>query len=98
MPYHDCLNQFSNNLSLIVGDGTRDAPQLLLWRFSGGRFEGPRTVLIHGGTSQIQQIHTHPRFSPDGANILFTGDPQGYANLYLIDTPSFDALPEAQPG
>lgn len=84
----------SNDLSLIVGDGSREKPQLLLWRFRDGRFEGPRVVLTHRGTFQVQQLHVHPRFSPDGQQILFTSDLSGYGQLYLIDTPDFDTLPE----
>jgi len=85
----------SNDLGLIVGDGGRDNPYLLLWRFVGGRFEGPRAVWRHGGTFQVQQLHVHPRFSPDAKHILFTSDPAGYGNLYLLDTPEVDALPES---
>jgi oligogalacturonide lyase len=82
----------SNDLQLIVGDGTRDNPQLLLWRLNQDRFEGPRVVLTHHGTFQVQQLHVHPRFSPDGTYILFTSDPSGYGNLNLIETPDFDKL------
>jgi oligogalacturonide lyase len=84
----------SNDLHLIVGDGDRDNPYLFLWRFAEGRFEGRRPILTHRGTFQVQQLHVHPRFSPDGKQILFTADPSGYGQLYLIDTPDFDALPE----
>jgi oligogalacturonide lyase len=87
----------SNDSRLIVGDGTRDQPQLLLWRFSGSQFEGPRVVLTHHGTFQIQQLHVHPRFSPDGTQILFVSDMAGYGSLHLIDTPEFDSLPEFNP-
>ncbi|HLU09192.1 MAG TPA: oligogalacturonate lyase family protein [Oceanobacillus sp.] len=85
----------SNTLDLIVGDGSREKPQLLLWRFRDGRFEGPRVVLTHRGTFQVQQLHVHPRFSPDGKQILFTSDLSGYGQLYLVETPEFDTLPEA---
>lgn len=83
----------SNDLRLIVGDGHRDDPRLLLWRFADGQFEGPRTVLTHRGSFHIQQLHVHPRFSPDGKQILFTSDLSGYGQLHLVDTPDFDALP-----
>ena len=89
----DSMHFHSNDLNLIVGDGSRSDPRLMLWRLSGGRFEGPRTVLTHRGTFQVQQLHVHPRFSPDGKHILFTSDPSGYGNLNLIETPDFDSLP-----
>lgn len=90
---HNSTHFHSNDLSLIVGDGTRAQPLLLLWRFRDGRFEGPRVVLNHRGSFQIQATHVHPRFSPDGRQILFTSDMSGYGNLYIVDTPDFDSLP-----
>ena len=50
-------------------------------------------VLTHRGSFQTQILHVHPRFSPDGRHILFTGDATGYGNLHLVDTPDFDLLP-----
>jgi oligogalacturonide lyase len=69
---------------------------LLLWRFRSGdgQFEGPRVVLTHRGSFQIQTLHVHPRFSPDGKQVLFASDMSGYGNVYLIDTPDFDSLPK----
>jgi oligogalacturonide lyase len=92
-PY-DSNHFHSNDLSLIVGDGSREEPQLLLWRFRDGGFEGPKVVLNHRGSFHTQVLHVHPRFSPDGRQILFVSDAGGYGNLHLIDTPDFDALPE----
>jgi oligogalacturonide lyase len=93
---HDSNHFHSNDLGLIVGDGSRDAPQLLLWRFRDGRFEGPRVALTHRSSFHVQILHVHPRFSPDGKQILFVSDASGYGNLHLIDTPDFDALPELE--
>jgi oligogalacturonide lyase len=36
----------------------------------------------------------HPRFSPDGRQIVFASDARGYGNVYAIDVPDFDALPD----
>jgi oligogalacturonide lyase len=82
----------SNDLSMVVGDGSRNNSKLMLWRFQNGAFEGPRTVLNHRGSFQTQILHVHPRFSPDGKQILFVSDMSGYGNLYLVDTPDFDHL------
>jgi oligogalacturonide lyase len=90
---HGSTHFHSNDLSLIVGDGSRDQPQLLLWRFRDGQFEGPRVVLTHRGSFQTQILHVHPRLSPDGRQILFSSDASGYGNLHLIDVPDFAALP-----
>ena len=74
----------------------------MLWRFAGdhgaqgGHFEGPRVVLAHRGSFHIQILHVHPRFNPDGKQILFTSDMSGYGNLLLVDTPAFDALPRPE--
>ncbi|MBX3082740.1 MAG: PD40 domain-containing protein [Anaerolineae bacterium] len=80
----------SNDLRLIVGDGTRNDPKLMVWRMGDGAFGEPRVVLTHHGTFQIQQLHVHPRFSPDGSQILFTSDMSGYGNLYLVDVPAWE--------
>lgn len=88
----DSTHFHSNDLSLIVGDGSRDEPWLLLWRFRDGAFEGPRAVAYHRGSFQVQITHVHPRFSPDGQQILYVSDHSGYGNLYLVDTPEFDRL------
>lgn len=88
----DSTHFHSNDLGLIVGDGTRREPRLLLWRFQNGQFEGPRVVAHHRGSFQVQITHVHPRFSPDGKQILYVSDTSGYGNLYLVDTPDFDAL------
>ncbi len=89
----ESMHFHSNDLNFIVGDGGRDNPHLLLWRFQNGRFEGPRRVLTHRGTFQVQQLHVHPRFSPDGRHILFTSDMTGYGQVYLAETPDFESLP-----
>ena len=89
----DSTHFHSNDLDLVVGDGTRSAPRLLLWRFRDGGFEGPRMVLTHRGSFHAQILHTHPRFSPDGKQILFVSDASGYGNLHLVDTPEWDSLP-----
>ena len=52
-------------------------------------------MLDHRGSFHAQILHVHPRFSPDGSQILFASDATGYGNLHLIDTPDFDALPDA---
>jgi oligogalacturonide lyase len=95
---HGSTHFHSNDLGLIVGDGSREEPHLMLWRFRDGRFEGPRALLAHRGSFQAQVLHVHPRFSPDGRQILFVSDMLGYGNIYLIDTPDFDALPELGDG
>jgi oligogalacturonide lyase len=87
----------SNTLDVVVGDGTPQQPSLLLWRYrqGEGKFEGPRRLFGHRGSWHIQTVHVHPRFSPDGRQVLCTADPNGYGNLYLVDVPEFDSLPRA---
>ena len=45
---------------------------------------------------KIQQLHVHPRFSPDGTHVLFTSDVSGYGNVYLAEVPNFASLPEVK--
>lgn len=90
---HGSTHFHSNDLRLIVGDGNRTDPRLLLWRFENGQFGGPRVILTHRGSFHTQVLHVHPRFSPDGQHILYASDASGYGNLHLIAVPEFDALP-----
>jgi oligogalacturonide lyase len=92
---HGSSHFHSDDLDLIVGDGSRTYQHLLLWRRRDGRFEGPKLVLTHRGSFQCQEVHVHPRFSPDGRQIVFTSDARGYGNVYAIDVPDFDGLPDA---
>ena len=84
----------SLSLDLIVGDGSRDDPYLLLWRFRDGQFEGPKVLVHHRGSFHIQRVHVHPCFSPDGKYVLYTADPQGYGQVYTVEVPEFDSLPD----
>ena len=84
----------SRMLDLIVGDGSRTDPYVLLWRYRNGQFEGPKVLAQHRGSFHIQRVHVHPRFSPDGKQVLYTADPQGYGQVFLADVPDFDSLPD----
>lgn len=90
---HTSMHFHSNDLNLIVGDGNRDRPKLLLWRLTETGFDGPRVLLRHRGSFHIQAVHVHPRVSPDGSQILYTTDARGYGNPCLVDIPDFDSLP-----
>lgn len=80
----------SNDSSLIVGDGGN---VVRLWRWDGDRYDGPRVLCEHNSSMKIQQLHVHPRFSPDGAYVLFTSDVTGYGNVYQVEVPGFGRLP-----
>ena len=84
----------SYNLDLVVGDGAANNAYLMLWRYRDGQFEGPRFLAWHRGSFHTQQVHVHPCFSPDGTQIVFTADPQGYGQVYVVDIPEFESLPE----
>jgi oligogalacturonide lyase len=93
-PYHS-QHVHSNDLKLIVGDGNRERPQLLLWRYRNGRFERPRLLAEHHSAAHVQVTHVHPRFTADGSQVLYTSDASGYGNLYLAELPVLETLPEA---
>jgi oligogalacturonide lyase len=80
----------SNDHNLIVGDGDG---VIRLWKWNGSTYEGPRILCGHNSTLNIQQTHPHPRFSPDGKQVIFTSDMSGYSNVYLVDVPDFYSLP-----
>ncbi|MFB6120737.1 MAG: oligogalacturonate lyase family protein [Halobacteriaceae archaeon] len=81
----------------VVSDGTPDDPYLFLWRRDGDGYDGPRRLARHGAsTFDFGRLHVHPRFSPDGEQVLFCSDRTEYANLYLADVPEAGTLPPAE--
>lgn len=80
----------SNDPKLIVGDGGR---VVRLWKWNGQAYDGPRMLCRHNSSMKIQQLHVHPRFSDDNAQVVFTSDMSGYGNVYLVDVPDFESLP-----
>ena len=92
---HDSNHFHSNTPDLIVADGPQRGltPYVLLCRFDGRQFEGPRVLCVHRGSRHIQHLHIHPRFTPDGRHVLFTADPRGYGQLFLAEVPPFEELP-----
>ncbi len=96
LPFPQDSNHFhSNSPQLIVADGPQKGltPYVLLCNLEGTKFEGPRVLCLHRGSRHIQHLHIHPRFTPDGAQVLFTADPRGYGQLFLADAPSLQDLP-----
>lgn len=92
---HDSNHFHSNTAQLIVADGPQRGltPYVLLSRLEGTTFEGPRVLCLHRGSRHIQHLHIHPRFTPDGKQVLFTADPRGYGQLFLAEVPPLDELP-----
>jgi oligogalacturonide lyase len=94
---HDSNHFHSNTPELIVADGPAKGltPYVLLSKFDRERrtFDGPRVLCVHRGSRHTQHLHIHPRFTPDGKQVLYTSDPKGYGNLYLADVPPIDELP-----
>jgi oligogalacturonide lyase len=89
-----CWHFHSYMLDLVVGDGDSKDPYLLLWRFKDGRFEGPKVLVWHRGSFHIQRVHLHPCFNAEGTQIVYTADPQGYGQVFVVDVPDFDSLPD----
>jgi len=83
----------SNGPELIVGDGGN---VVRLWQRQGDGYGAPRALCCHDSSMKIQQLHVHPRFSPDGTHVLFTSDVSGYGNVYLAEVPNFASLPEVK--
>ena len=88
---HETGHTHSNDFAMVVGDGGRE---VRLWRWNGSAFDGPRVLCEHRSSFHIQRVHVHPRFTPDGRQVLYTSDCSGYGNVYLADVPEFDSLPE----
>ena len=69
-------------------------PVLLLWRFRDGEFQGPKVLVWHRGSFHTQNVHVHPCVNPQGTQIVYTADPQGYGQVFCVDVPEFDSLPD----
>ncbi len=89
-----CWHFHSHGLDLVVGDGNAQEPYLLAWRFRDGVFEGPKVLAWHRGSFHTQQLHVHPCVHANGTKVLYTADPQGYGQVYIVDVPEWDALPD----
>ena len=89
-----CWHFHSHMLELVVGDGDAHDPYLLLWRFNEGRFEGPKVLAWHRGSFHTQRVHLHPCFNAEGTQIIYTADPQGYGQVFAVDVPAWEALPD----
>ena len=87
----------SNSFELIVGDGMGDPGKkvIRLWKWNNltGLFDGPRVLCEHRGSFQVQQLHVHPRFSPDGKKVVYTSDRTGYGQVYEVEIGDFETLP-----
>jgi len=100
-PYQN-MHIHSNDSTYIVGDGQQSSAYhgerfqdcIFLWKKTNEGMEGPRILCKHRGSFQIQQVHVHPRYTPDGTKILYTSDRTGYGNIYLVDVPDFENLPK----
>jgi oligogalacturonide lyase len=84
----------SHMLSLVVGDGNAQEPYLLAWRFKDGEFQGPKVLAWHRGSFHTQALHVHPNVHAEGRKVLYSADPQGYGQVFIVDVPDFEALPD----
>ncbi|WP_246079667.1 oligogalacturonate lyase family protein [Paenibacillus piri] len=86
----------SNDFSRVVADGRSPLTVMVYWKKErDGGFTRPKILCEHRCSFHVQNVHAHPRFSPDGSRLLFTTDKNGYGNLYMLDIPEqAGALPE----
>ena len=89
-----CWHFHSHMLDLVVGDGNAKEPYLFAWRLREGSFEGPKVLAWHRGSFHIQAVYVHPAVHDEGRKVLYTADPQGYGQVYLVEVPDFDSLPD----
>jgi oligogalacturonide lyase len=97
-PFHS-FHFASHDEHLLVGDGTRAysdpaQPFIQLFRWDGEQYIGPKVLAVHRSTFNHQHSHCHPRFTPDGQQVLYVTDATGYANMYLVPVGDFEALPD----
>lgn len=105
-PFHS-THFASNDAELLVGDGTAALPTgapwevsaqpyIQLFRRAGAGYAGPKLLAVHRSTFNHQHSHCHPRFTPDGSNVVYVTDATGYANVYLVPVGDFDELPDCE--
>lgn len=79
----------------VVVDGRGSLDKMIIWEQGNNGFSNPKVLCEHRCSFHVQKVHAHPRFSPDGSELLFTSDKNGYGNLYLVDIPeNLAALPD----
>ncbi|MBT2755775.1 PD40 domain-containing protein [Mesobacillus foraminis] len=71
----------------VVVDGRGSLDKMIIWEQGNNGFSNPKVLCEHRCSFHVQKVHAHPRFSPDGSELLFTSDKNGYGNLYLVDIP-----------
>ncbi|MEX0775108.1 MAG: oligogalacturonate lyase family protein [Phycisphaeraceae bacterium] len=93
---HHTQHIHSNTTDLIVGDGTGGGRVVRLWRWNPrtAGYDGPRALCEHQCSAHAQVLHVHPRFSPDGSKVVFTSDRTGYGQVYEVEVPAFESLPQ----
>ena len=78
---------YSDDESLIIGDGDRRGRYLRVWRLGDNGYEQPRALCLHDSSCKNQHTHVHPRITPDGKGVLFTSDSTGYNQIYISEIP-----------
>lgn len=81
------------SIDLVVGDGSAEDAYLLAWRLDKDTFDGPKVLAWHRGSFHTQQLHVHPCVHAGGNKVLYTADPQGYGQVFIVDVPDWDSLP-----
>ncbi len=89
-----CWHFHSHMLELVIGDGDAKEAYLLAWRFRDGVFEGPKVLAWHRGSFHTQQLHVHPHVFAGGSRVLYTADPQGYGQVFSVEVPAWDDMPD----
>lgn len=78
---------FSQDETLIVGDGDREGRFIRVWQLGENGYENPRALCRHDSSFNRQRTHVHPRITPDGKSVLYTSDATGYEQIYLVRLP-----------
>ena len=85
----------SLDFSLVIGDGELDfeVPVIRIFPLDRDGDSAPRILCRHDSSFRTQQMHPHPRISPDGKKVIFTSDRSSYGQVYEVEIGDWHDLP-----
>ena len=84
----------SHTLDYVVADGTPRIRTSCSGGSATARSRGRRCWSGIAVRSTPSGVHVHPCVNAPGTQVVYTADPQGYGQVFVVDVPDFDSLPD----